>query len=439
VLAEALDTAGSSGRDLAAIGIANQRETSIIWDRATGKPIAPAIVWQDRRTSDACSALRASGLGARVRERTGLVIDPYFSATKIAWLLDNVPGARRRAERGELAFGTVDSWLIWNLTAGAVHATDVSNASRTMLFDIARIDWDDELLGVFNIPRSLLPEVRPSVGAFGEVASGPAAGVPIFGVAGDQQAALAGQGCVEPGSAKNTYGTGCFMLMQTGGTPKISEHRLVTTVAWQRAGRPACYALEGSVFIGGAAVQWLRDGLGIIRSASECDDRAATVPDSGGCVLVPAFAGLGAPDWEASARGALLGITRGTTAAHVCRATLEGIACSVADLASAMVADGGAPMRELRVDGGAARSDLLMQMQADLLRVPVVRPGNTESTAKGAACLAGLGVGVLGSFGDFCANADRRVFEPVSSDAQAAATRGRWRDAVERTKGWADR
>ncbi|HEX5773947.1 MAG TPA: glycerol kinase GlpK, partial [Geomobilimonas sp.] len=374
VAMEAVTRAGLTMADMAAIGITNQRETTLLWDRGTGKPLHNAIVWQDRRTASACDRLKEAGMEPLFRERTGLVLDAYFSGTKLAWLLDNIPDARRRAEAGELAFGTVDSWLVWNLTGGKRHLTDVSNASRTLMFDIHREQWDGELLELLRIPAPLLPQVVSSSEVYGETVPGLfAVPVPIAGIAGDQQAALFGQACTRPGMAKNTYGTGCFMLMQTGSTAVPSRNNLLTTVAW-RIGERTEYALEGSVFIAGAAVQWLRDGLGIIRSAAEVEPLAASVPDSGGVYLVPAFAGLGAPHWDQYARGTIVGITRGTTAAHIARATLEGIAFQVADLLQAMEDDAGFPLAELRVDGGAAGNDLLMQFQADLLRVPVTRP-----------------------------------------------------------------
>ncbi len=380
-------------QQIAAVGITNQRETVVVWERATGRPIRNAIVWQDRRTAARCEELRQQGHAAAIAKKTGLVVDPYFTATKLQWILDTTEGARERAERGELCAGTVDSWLLFQLTKGAVHATDASNASRTMLFDIHRGDWDDELLRLFSVPRRMLPEVRDSSGRIATVADGlPAAGATVAGIAGDQQAALFGQLCHEPGLAKSTYGTGCFLLLHTGRQAVPSSNRLLTTVAW-RIGGQLEYALEGAVFTGGAVVQWLRDELRIVASARECDELAQSVPDSGGVFLVPAFAGLGAPHWDAHARGALLGLTRGSSRAHVCRAALQGIALQVADLVACMQKDSGLSLRDLRVDGGACRSDVLMQMQADLLGVPVVRPADVESTARGAAMLAGLGVG----------------------------------------------
>jgi len=437
VAVEALAAADVQPKDVAAIGITNQRETTIVWDRETGHPIANAIVWQDRRTADACDRLRAEGAEDLVREKTGLVIDAYFSGTKVAWLLDNVPGARDRAEKGKLAFGTVDTWLVWQLTGGRLHVTDPSNASRTMLYDIRAQQWDDELLRLLRVPRSVLPEVRSSSEVYGEVTTNLGlAGVKVAGIAGDQQAALFGQMCVSPGLTKNTYGTGCFMLQMTGEQAPASRHKLLTTVAWRRDGRTE-YALEGSVFIGGAVVQWLRDGLGIIRSAPDVEALALSVPDNGGVYLVPAFAGLGAPHWDAYARGTLVGITRGTTAGHVARAALEAIAYQSADLLDAMHKDAGTGLAELRVDGGAAKNDLLMQFQADMVGVPVVRPEVTETTALGAAYLAGLATGFWKSTDETAKQwrAERR-FEPKMKRADAEALRARWTRAVERAKGW---
>ena len=437
VAVEALARAGARPGDVAAVGITNQRETTVVWDRATGEPVGPAIVWQDRRTAPACDRLRADGCEPLVRDRTGLVIDAYFSATKLDWVLDNVPGARARAVAGRLAFGTVDTWLVWQLTDGRLHVTDPGNASRTMLFNIHTLRWDEELLALFRVPAGVLPEVHASSGVFGPVTAPLMPGeLPIAGIAGDQQAALFGQLCTSPGLTKNTYGTGCFMLQCTGPTPVASKNQLVTTVAWEMGGRTD-YALEGSVFIAGAVVQWLRDGLGLIRSAEEVNTLAATVPDNGGVYLVPAFAGLGAPHWDPYARGALVGITRGTTAGHLARAALEGIAFQSADLLDAMRADAGQSVAELRVDGGACRSDLLMQFQADLLGVPVVRPAVTETTALGAAYLAGLAVGVWGSPAEIAGQrAVERRFDPAMDPARAAELRAHWRRAVERAKGW---
>jgi glycerol kinase len=437
VAVEALAAASLQPSDVAAIGITNQRETTILWDRETGQPVANAIVWQDRRTADACDRLRAEGAEDLVRAKTGLVIDAYFSGTKVAWLLDNVPGARERAEKGKLAFGTVDTWLLWQLTGGGLHVTDPSNASRTMLYDIRAQRWDDELLRLLRIPASVLPEVRSSSEVYGEVTTDLGLrGVKVAGIAGDQQAALFGQMCVAPGLTKNTYGTGCFMLQNTGEQAPVSRHKLVTTVAWRRDGRTE-YALEGSVFIAGAVVQWLRDGLGLIRASSDVEALAGSVPDNGGVYLVPAFAGLGAPHWDAYARGTLVGLTRGTTAGHVARAALEAIAYQSADLFDAMHKDAGTSLAELRVDGGAARNDLLMQFQADMVGLPVVRPQVTETTALGAAYLAGLAVGYWKTTEETAAQwkAERR-FEPAMKRGDAEALRARWTRAVERAKGW---
>jgi glycerol kinase len=437
----AVAEANLTGTDLAAIGLTNQRETTLLWDRATGRPLAPAIVWQDRRTAGLCRRLRARGLEPRFRRRTGLLLDPYFSGTKLAWLLDRVPGARRRAGRGELAFGTVDTWLLWQLTAGRVHATDVSNASRTLLLNLATGDWDADLLRALRIPREILPDVRASSEVYGEVESIPALrGVPIAGIAGDQQAALFGQACFRPGMAKNTYGTGCFLLLQTGTRPVRSRHRLLTTIAWRLGPNgPLEYALEGSVFIGGAVIQWLRDGLGLIANSGDIEALAARVPDNGGVYFVPAFTGLGAPHWDAAARGAILGLTRGTTAAHLARAAVESIACQSADLLAAMEADAGLKLRELRVDGGATVNDALMQFQCDLLRVPVVRPHTRETTALGAAYLAGLAVGFWKDRAEIAKlwSVGRR-FRPQTSSAQMKALQHDWRRAVQRAQNWAE-
>jgi glycerol kinase len=435
---EVLGRARIRPRDVAAVGITNQRETAIVWDRKTGEAIYNAIVWQDRRTAGACDELRAAGHEKTIQKRTGLLIDAYFSATKIAWILDNVPGARAKAENGELAFGTVDTWLIWKLTSGHhAHVTDPSNASRTMLYNLDTGAWDKELLKLFRIPASMLPEVRTSSEVYGEVSTSLGLqGVPIAGVVGDQQAALFGQMCVRPGLAKNTYGTGCFMLQNIGTKPVASKQRLLTTVAWQ-IGKRREFALEGSVFIGGAVVQWLRDGLQLVRSAQEVDMLAASVPDSGGVFLVPAFAGLGAPHWDAYARGTIIGLTRDTSAAHIARAALEGVAFQVADLLDAMSADTGTKLPELRVDGGASRSEPMMQFQADLLGVPVVRPAVIETTALGAAYLAGLAVGY---WKDTDALATQwqveRTFEPKMARARVAELRGRWSEALSRSQHW---
>jgi glycerol kinase len=454
-----------TARDLAAIGVANQRETTILWDRATGRAVHRAIVWQDRRTADACAALAGENKGkssktrthkpsksprakhkqeiipaAWLRARTGLRLDPYFSATKLAWLLDHVPGARARAERGELCFGTVDTWLLWKLTGGKIHATDPSNASRTLLFNLHTGAWDDALLARFRVPRAVLPEVRPSSGVFGEISAIPGLrGMPIAGVAGDQQAALFGQACFEPGLAKNTYGTGCFMLMQTGSVAPVSRHGLLTTVAWEIAGRRQ-YALEGSVFIAGAVVQWLRDGLGLIKKAADIEALAASVPDTGGVYFVPAFAGLGAPHWDAYARGVIAGLTRGSTRAHLARAALEAIAFQNHDVLEAMQADSGRGLSELRVDGGACANNLLMQFQADLLGVPVARPRVTETTALGAANLAGLAVGLWKQPADLAKKWRlERVFRPRRSRDEMASRLDRWRQAVARARDWVPR
>ena len=438
VASQALATAGLAGADVGAIGIANQRETTVLWERATGRPIANAIVWQDRRTASRCDALRQAGHEPTFTARTGLVLDAYFSGTKLAWLLDNVAGARERAERGELAFGTVDSWIAWQLSGGAAHVTDPSNASRTLLFNIHTLDWDDELLGLLDIPRGVLPQVVPSGGHVAPTAcEGLPAGIPIAGMAGDQQAALFGQACYQPGMAKNTYGTGCFLLMNTGSRPAVSRNRLLTTVAWQRAGASA-YALEGSVFIAGAAVQWLRDGLGLIERSSDIEAVAASVPDTGGVFFVPALSGLGAPYWDPNARGTLVGITRGTSRAHIARAALEAIAFQSAELIEAMAADSGIALTELRVDGGATANNLLMQLQANLLGVPVVRPRITETTALGAAYLAGLATGFWKDEAEIAALwARERVFEPQLSRDAAAAQLAEWKRAVERSRDWA--
>ena len=436
VAAEALASARIGPSDVAAIGIANQRETSIVWDRATGEPIANGIVWQDRRTAAACDTLRARGAEPLIREKTGLVLDAYFSGTKIAWLLDNFAGARERAEKGELAFGTVDTWLVYKLTGGALHATDPSNASRTMLYDIGRADWDDELLELIGVPRPLLPDVVPSSGVVGEVSAVEALhGVPIAGLVGDQQAAMMGQICTRPGRAKNTYGTGCFLLQNTGPEPRTSDNELISTILWRLDGQLS-YALEGSVFTGGSIVQWLRDGLGLIRSSDEVEALARSVPDNGGVTFVPALTGLGAPHWDADARGSILGLTRGTEAGHVARAALEGIAHQVNDLARAMSADAGGPMTELRVDGGAAANDLLLQLQADLSRLPVVRPRQLESTAFGAAYMAGLACGVFPSLDEIESRREiDRVFEPRMPESRSRSLCDAWREGVRRTIG----
>ncbi len=438
VAGKALLKARLSATDIAAIGITNQRETTVVWDRKTGQAIGNAIVWQDRRTASFCDRLRTRGLAPLIRRKTGLVLDAYFSGTKVKWILENTPGAAARAKAGDLAFGTVDSWLVWNLTGGKVHVTDVSNASRTMLFNIRTGDWDDELLKMFGIPRAMLPEVRSSSEVYGETSlfSG---SIPIAGMAGDQQAALFGQGCTRPGMVKNTYGTGCFMLMNTGPKPIVSKNNLLTTIAW-RIGDRTEYALEGSIFIAGAVVQWLRDGLGILKASSDVESLAAQVPDTGGVYLVPAFAGLGAPHWDQYARGILAGITRGTKAAHIARAALEGIAYQVMDVLKAMERDAGIRLKELRVDGGACANNLLMQFQADLLGVPVVRPRVAETTALGAAYLAGLAVGYWKDQKDIAAQwlADRR-FTPSMKPAVRKKLCAGWTKALKRAGSWEDR
>ncbi len=466
--------------NITAIAITNQRETTVLWDRATGQPLAPAIVWQDRRTAEYCDALRQEGRQAMIQTKTGLILDAYFSATKLQWLLDNVPDARERAEKGELAFGTIDSWLVWNLTAGRVHVTDPSNASRTMLFNLHSLDWDEELLSLFKIPRALMPRIVPTSGVLGE--TDPALfgrAIPIAAIVGDQQGATFGQGCLEPGMAKNTYGTGCFMLMNTGHAPVPSMNRLLTTIGWQLpdhttpvaasatdqsccsatggCGPEGCvtggcgagcgtgprtdttYCLEASVFMGGATIQWLRDGLGIIDSAAEVEALAASVPDVGDTYIVPAFTGLGAPIWDGHARGTIIGITRGTTKAHIGRAALEAIALQVAGVLSAMEKDSGIKLTELRVDGGASQNNLLMQMQADFLGIPVVRPKVTETTALGAAYLAGLAVGFWSDTDQITSQwAVERRFEPQMSQADRIAKLARWKQAVDRARGWSE-
>ncbi|ESQ81482.1 glycerol kinase [Asticcacaulis sp. AC466] len=435
---EAIAGAGLRASDIAAIGITNQRETTVIWDRKTGRPIHNAIVWQDRRTAHICDELKAAGHEAVFQQKTGLLLDAYFSGTKIRWLLDTVPDARERAQRGELAFGTIDSWLVWNLSGGALHITDASNASRTLLYNIHTGAWDDDLLAILEIPRSLLPEVRGNSEVYGETASGIlGARLPIAGMAGDQQAATFGQACLERGMAKNTYGTGCFMLMNTAAEAVPSQNKLLSTVAWQLGGQTT-YALEGSVFVAGALVQWLRDGLGLIRNSEDIESLAASVPDSGDVFLVPAFVGLGAPHWDAYARGMVIGLTRGTTKAHIARAALEAIAFQSADVLEAMQRDSGVSLKELRVDGGASRNNLMMQFQADILGVPVVRPKVTETTALGAAYLAGLAVGYWSSPEEVAAQWQMdRTFSPAMSADERAERLTRWRDAVARSGGWA--
>ncbi len=439
VAGEALARAGIHARDVAAIGITNQRETTVVWDRATGAPLCNAIVWQDRRTAAACDTLKARGLEPVVVRKTGLVLDAYFSGTKLAWILDNVSGARAAAAAGRLAFGTVDSWLIWKLSGGAAHVTDASNASRTMLYNLHTGLWDEELLELLHIPPGMLPEVHASSGIVAESSRNLfAARIPIAGIAGDQQAALFGQRCVVPGMVKNTYGTGCFMLMHTGERAVPSRNKLLTTAAC-RTGASREYALEGSVFIAGAVVQWLRDGLGIIKTSAEVERLAASVADNGGVYLVPTFTGAGSPHWDPYARGAILGLTRGSAAAHIARAALESIAYQTADVLRAMEADSGIRLAEMRVDGGAARNDMLMQFQADLLGVPVVRPRITETTALGAAYLAGLAVGYWKDAGELAAHWQaERWFQPAMDRAQAAALMSGWHKAVERAKNWAE-
>ena len=430
VIAEAITKMGINGKDIAGIGITNQRETTIVWDAETGAPVYNAIVWQDRRTSAFCDTLRDKA--DWIREKTGLIIDAYFSGTKIRWILENVPGAREKAEAGKLRFGTVDSWLVWQLTRGEVHVTDVSNASRTMLFNIHTLEWDQELLDMLGIPRSMMPSVRSSSEVYGHTKTTIFAhAVPIGGIAGDQQAALFGQMCTEPGSVKNTYGTGCFLLMNTGEKPILSRNNLLTTIAW-KIGDKVHYALEGSIFVGGSVVQWLRDGLGIIRSSSEIEALARSVDDNGGVYFVPALTGMGAPYWDQYAHGTICGITRGTTAAHIARAALEGIAFQTMDIVGAMEKDAGVPLSELKVDGGASRNNLMMQFQADILGASVVRPQVTETTAMGACYLAGLAVGYWSSLDEIKAQWQaERVFTP--SGADVTALKAGWADAIGRT------
>ncbi len=437
VATEAVLKAGIIPADIAAIGITNQRETTVVWDRETGAPVYNAIVWQDRRTVGFCNELKAQGKDTLIQKKTGLIIDAYFSATKVKWILDNVAGARQKAEEGKLAFGTIDSWLIWNLTGGKVHATDVTNASRSMLYNINTLEWDEELLQLFSIPESMLPTVCASSGLIGETAGQIfAAKIPIAGIAGDQQAALFGQMCTAPGMVKNTYGTGCFMLMNIGGKPTISQNKLLTTIAW-KIGDDVQYALEGSIFMAGAVVQWLRDGLGIISSSSDVESLAQKVEDNGGVYLVPAFAGLGAPHWNGEARGTIVGMTRGTTAAHIGRASLESIALQTVDVLKAMEKDSGISIQELRVDGGATVNNLLMQIQADVLQAKVVRPRITETTAAGAAYLAGLAVGFWSSIDEIQKQwGEERSFVPVSNNVDEL-TKG-WQRAVKTCKAWAE-
>ena len=435
---DAVAQAGLTMADIAGIGITNQRETAVVWDRATGKAIHNAIVWQDRRTADYCDGLRREGHTEDIRQRTGLEIDAYFSGTKVRWILDHVDGARSRAERGELAFGTIDSWLIWHLTGGTVHATDPSNASRTLLFNLHDLAWDPAMLDLLGVPAAMLPEVRPSSGDFGTATALSPDAPPIAGVAGDQQSALFGQQCTRPGMVKNTYGTGCFMLMNTGTKAVMSRHRLLTTVAWQIGGETH-YALEGSIFMGGATVQWLRDELNMIGDSAEIEALAAAVPDSDGVVLVPAFAGLGTPHWNGHARGTLFGLTRGSGKAHLARAALDAIAHQTVDVVRAMEADAGVAIPELRVDGGATVNNLLMQTQSDLLNISVVRPEITETTALGAAYLAGLGVGFWRNTADIQSQwAAERTFSPQLDDAERKTADHRWQRAIRATLNWAE-
>ena len=434
VIAEAITMLDINGLNIAGIGITNQRETTIVWDSETEEPVYNAIVWQDRRTSDYCDELKSQGLTDMIRQKTGLIIDAYFSATKIKWILDNVPGARERAEKGKLMFGTVDTWLIWRLTRGEVHVTDVSNASRTMLFNINTLEWDQELLDLFNIPRSMMPEVKSSSEVYGHTKTTIFAHkVPIAGIAGDQQAALFGQMCTEPGMVKNTYGTGCFLLMNSGEKPILSQNNLITTVAW-KIGDRVNYALEGSIFVGGSVVQWLRDGLGVINSSSEVEALASQVPDTNGVYFVPALTGLGAPWWDQYARGTIIGISRGTTTAHIARAALEGIAYQTMDITAAMSRDAGIPLKELKVDGGASRNNLLMQFQADILGTRVIRPQVVETTALGAAYLAGLAVSYWSSIDEIRKQWQiDRAFEPSWDEERIRTAKSGWEDAVKRT------
>ena len=434
VIAEAITALGINGLDIAAIGITNQRETTIVWDAATGEPVYNAIVWQDRRTASYCDELKAAGWTEKIRQKTGLIIDAYFSGTKIKWILDNVPGARERAERGELRFGTVDSWLVWNLTRGEVHVTDVSNASRTMLFNIHTLEWDAQLLELLDIPASMMPQVRSSSEVYGHTKTTLFAHeVPIAGIAGDQQAALFGQMCTEPGSVKNTYGTGCFLLMNTGEKPVLSKNNLLTTIAW-KIGDKVNYALEGSIFVAGSVVQWLRDSLGIIRSSAEVEQLAASVPDNGGVYFVPALTGLGAPYWDPYAQGTITGLTRGATAAHIARAALEGIAFQTMDIVNAMERDAQVSLSELKVDGGASRNNLLMQFQADILNTAVIRPRVTETTAMGACYLAGLAVGYWSGIDEIRSQwSVDQEFTPFATPETVAALKKGWADAVQRT------
>lgn len=434
VISEAISNININGLDIAGIGITNQRETTIVWDVDTEEPIYNAIVWQDRRTAEYCDVLKGQGLVDQIRNKTGLIIDAYFSGTKIKWILDNVPGARERAAQGKLRFGNVDSWLVWRLTRGEVHVTDVTNASRTMLFNIHDLRWDEDLLKLFDIPVSMMPEVKSSSEVYGHTKTTIFAHeVPISGIAGDQQAALFGQMCIEPGAIKNTYGTGCFVMLNTGNKPVVSKNNLLTTIAW-KIGKETTYALEGSIYVGGSVVQWLRDGLGIIKSSSEIEELASTVQDSAGVYFVPALTGLAAPYWDQYARGTIVGITRGTTAAHIARAALDGIAFQTHDIALAMAKDMEAPLKELKVDGGASRNNLLMQYQANLLGINVVRPKITETTALGAAYLAGLAVGFWKDIDEVKTQWQvERVFEPTHDSEEIQQAKKGWEDAIKRT------
>ncbi len=436
-ITEVLVMGDVSPAQIGAIGITNQRETTIVWDRKTGKPLMNAIVWQDRRTTDICHKLKEEGREELIRNKTGLLLDPYFSGTKLQWILQSIPGALERAKKGELAFGTVDTWLLWQLTEGKVHATDVTNASRTLLFNIHTLQWDDELLALFNIPRAILPEVKPSSHIFG-TSTNPilSSNIPIAGIAGDQQAALVGQACFKPGMVKSTYGTGCFMLMNTGSTAALSKNKLLTTIAYQ-IGDQLAYALEGSVFVGGAVVQWLRDNLKIIEHAADVEPLAASVPDSGGVFFVPAFTGLGAPYWDPYARGAIVGLSRGSTSAHIARSALESIALQVTDILQAMEADAGSKIAEIRVDGGAVRNEILMQFQADLMSAPVIRPKVTELTAQGAAYLAGLAVGFWKNFDEISSLwKEEHRFVAKMPKEQVKEIRRKWARAIASAQTW---
>ncbi len=436
---ESITMAGISPANIISVGITNQRETTILWDNETGKPVYNAIVWQDRRTAGLCNSLNDHGMGAMISEKTGLVIDPYFSATKVNWILDHVEGVRKKADKGRICFGTVDSWLLWNLTRGKAFATDVSNASRTMLFNIHTLEWDDELLNLFNIPRSILPQVKSSSGHFADISQAIIGHrIPVTGIAGDQQAALFGQLCHQRGMAKNTYGTGCFVVLNTGDIPVVSNNKLLTTIAWQ-IGNKTIYALEGSIFIAGAVIQWLRDGLGIIASARESEILATSISDNEGVYFVPAFTGLGSPHWDPYARGSIFGITRGTTRAHFCRAALESIAYQVYDTISSMIKDSGQLIRELRVDGGAVHNDFLMQFQADILGKQVVRPKVMETTALGAAYLSGLAVGFWNDEDEIRKQWEaERIFNPKITRKEADQLLINWNKALSRSKNWVE-